>query len=61
MNTVPINDNETFISEYISPFLQSWNEIKSKSVQYKCRVLRDLEKGEKPLDMNLSILEFYAH
>ena len=56
MNTIKINDNESFISEYISPFIQSWNEIKSKSVQYKCRVLRDLEKGEKPYEMKIDNL-----
>ena len=53
INTVKINNNEDFIEEYINPFIKSWNEIKKNSVQYKCRVLRNLEKGEKPYDMNI--------
>ena len=56
MNTIKINDNEEFINDYINPFIQSWNEIKSKSVQYKCRVLRDLEKGQKPYEMKIDNL-----
>ena len=45
---------EAFIQEYISPFLSSWEQIKDKSVQYKCRVLRDLDRGEKPLNMDIN-------
>ena len=44
-----------FIENYIEPFIKSWNSIKSKSVQYKCRILRDLEKGELPLDMKIDL------
>ena len=40
-----------FYKEYITPFINSWNQIKSKSVQYKCKVLIDINKGEKPLDI----------
>ena len=44
---------EKFIEEYINPFLESWNIIKTGAVQYKCRILRDLERGEKPLDIKM--------
>ena len=50
INHVQITEEE-FKSEYISNFLSSWEIIKSKSVQYKCRVLRDLEKGQKPYEI----------
>ena len=53
MNTQKKLTEENFIEEYINPFLDSWNQIKDKSIQYKCRILRDLEKGEKPLEMNI--------
>ena len=53
INTQKELSENKFINEYITPFMQSWDNIKSNSVQYKCRILRDLEKGEKPLDMNL--------
>jgi hypothetical protein len=53
MSTKRINDNNEFIDEYINPFIQSWNGIKKNSVQYKCRVLKDLEKGEKPYEINI--------
>jgi hypothetical protein len=33
----------------------TWEQIKDKSVQYKCRILRDLEKGELPLDMKIDL------
>ena len=53
MNPTKINNEEEFIEDYIKPFIESWDLIKKKSVQYKCRVLRDLDKGEKPLDMSI--------
>ena len=43
---------EEFNKSFIEPFFNSWDKIKEKSVQYKCRVLRDVEKGENPLNMN---------
>lgn len=46
---------ETFKENFIDPFIKSWNLIKSKSVQYKCQILRNLEKGELPLDMNINL------
>ena len=55
MNQVKIENVKDFTKEYINPFLSSWDAIKSKSVQYKCRILRDLEKGEKPFDMNIDL------
>ena len=44
---------EEFIKEYVDPFIESWNKIKNDCVQYKCRVLRDFKKGEKPLVMDI--------
>ena len=49
-NAVKLDKNE-FEKQYISPFLKSWDSIKKTSIQYKCRILRELEKGEKPLEM----------
>ena len=46
---------EDFIKNYFEPFIKSWDLIKSKSVQYQCKILRDLEKGEVPLDMNIDL------
>ena len=45
---------QAFIDEYVVPFKKSWDEIKNKSVQYKCRILRDLDRGEKPLDIDIN-------
>ena len=53
MNPSNIINEEEFIHQYINPFIESWNLIKHKAVQYKCTILRDLDKGEKPLDMNI--------
>ena len=50
MNINQINEDE-FNSIFLSDFLCSWDIIKKKAVQYKCRVLRDLEKGQKPYDI----------
>ena len=44
-------DEKQFKEKYIDPFIENWDIIKSKSVQYKCRILRqpcDM-KTEKPL------------
>ena len=48
-------EENKFIEKFITPFFKSWEVIKSKAIQYKCRLLRNLEKGEKPLDMNLDL------
>ena len=50
ISNAQINE-KIFYKEYIIPFINSWNQIKSKSVQYKCKVLIDINKGEKPLDI----------
>ena len=55
IKNVQITEDE-FKSEYISSFINSWEIIKSKGVQYKCRVLRDLDKGQKPYDMKIENL-----
>ena len=46
-------DKDQFLKTYVEPFIKSWDSIKKTSIQYKCRVLRELEKGEKPLDMSV--------
>ncbi len=46
-------DKDQFIKNYIEPFIKSWNVIKKTSIQYKCRLLRDLGKGEKPLELSI--------
>ena len=53
MNPVNIEDEDAIIKRYINPFIESWDKIKEKSIQYKCRVLRQLEKGENPLEMKI--------
>ena len=55
MNPKKIEKQNDFIEQFIDPFIKSWDSIKSKSVQYKCRLLRDLESGEKPLDMSMEL------
>ncbi len=49
-----IKNGQDFINNYINPFIESWNKIKNKSIQYKCRTLIDLENGEKPHDITLN-------
>ena len=51
MNPTKINNEEEFIEQYIKPFIESWDLIKEKSTQYKCRILR--ENGQKPLDLSI--------
>ena len=53
INSLKINDEEEFIKEYITPFLESWKEIKDKSIQYKCKLLVNFENGEKSKDLSL--------
>ena len=51
INNTNINE-KTFYKEYILPFINSWNQIKNKSIQYKCKILREINNGEKPLDIS---------
>ena len=44
---------DKFIEEYVKPFLESWNNIKSDALQYMCRQLVNLERGEKPLTLTI--------
>ena len=53
INNTRIENENKFIENYIEPFIYAWNKIKHKSVQYKCKILRDLTKGEKPLEMKI--------
>ena len=55
MNPIKIERPNIFTEEFIEPFIKSWDMIKSKSVQYKCRLLRDLEAGQQPLDMTIDL------
>ena len=51
---------EKFIEKFINPFIRSWNNIKDNCIQYKCRILRHIENGEKPLDMSIDLpLSFF--
>ena len=60
INSVKIESKEKFIEKLINPFIRSWNEIKENCIQYKCRILRHVENGEKPLDMNIDLpLSFF--
>ena len=52
-------DKDQFIKTYVEPFIKSWDSIKKTSIQYKCRVLRELEKGEKPLEMSMDNALYY--
>ena len=47
-------EGDQFMNTYVQPFIKSWDSIKKTSIQYKCRVLREIEKGEKPLDMEIN-------
>ena len=47
INPIKIEDEKLFIDDFINPFIKSWDNIKKKSIQYKCRNL------EKPLDMKI--------
>ena len=55
MNPNKIDRQETLIDNFINPFIKGWDLIKEKSVQYKCRILRDLEAGQQPLDMKMDL------
>jgi len=46
VNPIQINSEEEIIDNYVKPFIKSWDMIKKKSVQYKCRLLRDLDKKQ---------------
>ena len=51
-NHSQITENE-FKSLYINKFINAWDGIKKNAVQYKCRVLRELEKGQKPYEIKM--------
>ena len=54
VNPNKIENEKEFIENYVNPFIKSWDLIKNKAVQYKCRILRNLDKGEKPLDITIN-------
>ena len=47
------NTEEDFKKTIIEPFFKSWDNVKSKSIQYKCMILRNGKKLGVPLDMNI--------
>ena len=59
IHPIKLNDGNDLIKEYIFPFINSWDQIKKNSVQYKARVLRQLERGEKPLDITIENSLYY--
>ena len=46
---------EEFQNNIIKPFILSCDLIKEKVTKYKCKVIRDLEKGEQPFCMNIDL------
>jgi len=53
MNDDKIKDENEFIKEDINPFIESWNNIKYQSIQYRCQVLCDFDEGDKNGDLFL--------
>ena len=50
---------DEFKNSYIKPFFESWNKINNISVQYKARILIDLEKCEKPINIDENFSLYY--
>ena len=48
------NEEKEFDKDYVQPFIKSWDLIKKKCVQYKCRILREREK-QQYLDMKVDL------
>ena len=48
-----LKTEEDFKKTIIEPFFKSWDNVKAKSVQYKCMILRNGKKFGVPLDMNM--------
>ena len=46
---------EEFQNNIIKPFILSCDLIKEKVTKYKCKVIRNLEKGEQPFCMNIDL------
>jgi len=44
-----INDKNIFINKYINPFIQSWNQIKDKLLEYNGRII-----GDRPLEISIN-------
>ena len=44
-----INDKNAFINKYINPFIQSWNQIKDKLLEYNGRII-----GDRPLEISIN-------
>ena len=48
------NNEEDFDKEYVKPFIQSWDIIKKKCIQYKCKILGE-NKKQQYLDMDINL------
>ena len=52
-NQNEIKTEDDFRKKLIDPFFQSWDKVKSKSIQYKCMILKNGNQLGVPLDMNI--------
>ena len=53
------NNEAEFEKEYVKPFIQSWDIIKKKCIQYKCKILGENKKQQYlNMDANLPICFF---
>ena len=52
-NLDEIKNEDDFKKKLIAPFLESWDNVKSKSIQYKCMILKNGNQLGVPLDMNI--------
>ena len=53
-NQNELKNEEDFKEKFIDPFFNSWDKVKSKSIQYKCMILKNGKKLGVPLDMNMN-------
>ena len=52
-NLDEIKNEDDFKKKLIAPFLESWDNVKSKSIQYKCMILKNGKQFGVPLDINM--------
>ena len=48
----PLSEKD-FQKKYIDPFIESWDKIKDKCIQYRCTILKNEKGVGKPLDINM--------
>ena len=44
---------------FVFPFIETWNQIKDKAIQYKCMILKNEKEEKKPLDFTLETILSY--